>query len=384
MNEVADNAAEAPIVLALRGITKQFGSLVANDAIDLELRRGEILALVGENGAGKTTLMNILFGHYVADAGEVLVAGPDGALVALEPGSPAAALGHGIGMVHQHFTLAENLTGLENIVLGTEPLLRPRLSTGPAAQARGADEELRADGRPRRAGVAAGGGREAARRDSQGALSRRAHPGDGRADRGADAAGGRGPVPDHPQARRPRPRGHLHRPQARRSAGRVGPHRGAARRPQGRRDGDARRRPAAHRRADGGRDVPASRRTPRAPGAPLLELRDVVVAGADARTSLHRASLTVHEGEIVGIAGVSGNGQAALAELVAGLARPASGDMRLYGAPVRRHDPRAFARAGIARIPEDRHHDGIVGAMTVAENVVIEEVREPAFQRGGF
>jgi simple sugar transport system ATP-binding protein len=86
---------------------------------------------VGENGAGKTTLMNILFGHYVADAGNVRVAGPDGALVPLEPGSPAAALEHGIGMVHQHFTLAENLTGLENIVLGTQSLLRPHLSPAP-------------------------------------------------------------------------------------------------------------------------------------------------------------------------------------------------------------------------------------------------------------
>jgi simple sugar transport system ATP-binding protein len=133
-----------------------------------------------------------------------------------------------------------------------------------------------------------------------------------------------------------------------------------------------------------GRDVPVSRRSPREPGAALLELRDVTVAGADARTSLHKVSLSVREGEIVGIAGVSGNGQAALARLVAGIARQTSGDMLLYGAPVSHHDPRAFARAGIGRIPEDRHHDGIVGAMTVAENVIIEEVREAAFQRAGF
>ena len=73
----------APLVLKLAGIGKRFGALVANDAIDLELRRGEILALLGENGAGKTTLMNILFGHYVADAGRIDVAGTDGALVPL-------------------------------------------------------------------------------------------------------------------------------------------------------------------------------------------------------------------------------------------------------------------------------------------------------------
>jgi simple sugar transport system ATP-binding protein len=132
-----------------------------------------------------------------------------------------------------------------------------------------------------------------------------------------------------------------------------------------------------------GREVPTSRRTPRERGKPLLHLDRVTVAG-DHRRSLHEASLEVAEGEIVGIAGVSGNGQAALAALVAGLARPASGAVRLYGAPVTRHDPRVFARAGIARIPEDRHHDGVVGAMTVAENVALEEIREARFQRAGF
>ena len=91
--------------------------MLANDDISLELQRGEILGLLGENGAGKTTLMNILFGHYVADAGEIEV---DGKI--LPPGQPAAALAAGIGMVHQHFTLAENLTVLDNIVLGTESL----------------------------------------------------------------------------------------------------------------------------------------------------------------------------------------------------------------------------------------------------------------------
>ncbi|MEL6752128.1 MAG: ATP-binding cassette domain-containing protein, partial [Pseudomonadota bacterium] len=104
-------------VLHLEGITKRFGPLVANDAIDLTLHRGEVVALLGENGAGKTTLMNVLFGHYRAEQGRVMVDGRE-----LPPLSPAAALAAGITMVHQHFTLAHNLTALENIRLGTERL----------------------------------------------------------------------------------------------------------------------------------------------------------------------------------------------------------------------------------------------------------------------
>src|SRR5215468_10197607 len=96
----AVGAAEPEVVLRLSRITKRFGSLTANDGIGFEVRRGEVVGLLGENGAGKTTLMNILFGHYVADEGSVEAFGR-----ALAPGDPKAALNAGIGMVHQHFTL---------------------------------------------------------------------------------------------------------------------------------------------------------------------------------------------------------------------------------------------------------------------------------------
>src|SRR5215475_11532517 len=117
------SAARSPVadpVLRLRGITKRFGSLVANDAISLELERGEVLALLGENGAGKSTLVNILFGHYVADAGAIEAFGKT-----LPPGDPALALAAGIGMVHQHFTLGDSLSVLDNVLLGTEKLWQP-------------------------------------------------------------------------------------------------------------------------------------------------------------------------------------------------------------------------------------------------------------------
>ena len=110
----------SPVVLELRGISKRFGALLANDDISLTLQRGEVLALLGENGAGKSTLVSILFGHYTADAGEIEVFGQR-----LAAGDPKAALAAGIGMVHQHFTLADNLSVLDNVMMGSEPLSQP-------------------------------------------------------------------------------------------------------------------------------------------------------------------------------------------------------------------------------------------------------------------
>ena len=112
----------------LRGITKRSGSLVANNAIDFELKRGEIHALLGENGAGKSTLMNVLYGLHQPDEGEILL---DGEPVKVD--SPRRAIGLGIGMVHQHFMLVPVMTVAENLVLGTEPTRGPLLDYKAAA-----------------------------------------------------------------------------------------------------------------------------------------------------------------------------------------------------------------------------------------------------------
>src|SRR5256714_3801848 len=108
--------ADDALALELRGITKKFPGVVANDRIDFDLRRGEVHALLGENGAGKSTLMNVLYGLYHPDEGEIRIGGE---LVSM--GSPKDAIAHGIGMVHQHFMLIPVMTVAENIVLGTEP-----------------------------------------------------------------------------------------------------------------------------------------------------------------------------------------------------------------------------------------------------------------------
>ena len=119
----------APTVLEMRGVTKRFSGFVANDAISIDLRQGEVHALLGENGAGKSTLMNVLYGLYRPDEGEILIKAS-----AVELGSPRASIDRGVGMVHQHFMLIPVMTVAENIVLAVEPTHRKVLLDQNAAE----------------------------------------------------------------------------------------------------------------------------------------------------------------------------------------------------------------------------------------------------------
>jgi general nucleoside transport system ATP-binding protein len=362
-------------LLSLDDITKRFGPLVANDAISLTLHQGEILALLGENGAGKTTLMNILFGHYVQDEGTVRVASGDGTMTTLPPGSPGAALAAGIGMVHQHFTLAENLSGLDNIRLGTERLL----SLGSRATARAklqrliAESGLEVDLDRCVADLTVG---EKQRVEILKALYRDA----------------RVLILDEPTAvLTPQEALGLFTVLRRLAANGLGvifiSHKlgevlAVSHRIMVLRGGKVAgtlvtEKADRHAIADlmVGKAVAEVQRLPGSRGKALLEFDNVSFGKPGSRTALNAASFALRAGEIVGLAGVSGNGQTSMAALISGLAVPDRGTMRLYGSPVTRADPRRLVAAGVARMPEDRQHDGVVGTMSVADNIAIEDVR---------
>jgi len=373
------------LVLSLKALSKRFGSVVANDAVSIDLHQGEVLSLLGENGAGKTTLMNMLFGHYMPDSGTVDVADMDGNMHPLTLGHPQAALEAGIGMVHQHFTLAENLSALDNILLGSESLLRWRQNHRAACH--------------KIAGIIARTGLSAPLDEKVGNLSV------GERQRveilKALYHDARILVLDEPTAV-------LTPQEADTLFENIGAmtkdglsvifishklrevlafsHRIAVLR-HGRKVGEIATKDADEKsiaRMMVGADTPVNPREDIAVGAPVLQLKSITVSGDSARNSLQDANLTVHANEVVGIAGVSGNGQSALASIVSGLAGPDHGEMLVDGVAITRFDPPNLLKSGIGRIPEDRHHNGVIGAMTVAENLIIERLNDPDVQKNGF
>jgi simple sugar transport system ATP-binding protein len=365
-------------VLRLEGITRRFGSLLANDDISLTLHAGEVLALLGENGAGKSTLVSILFGHYVADAGRVVAFGKP-----LPPGETRAALAAGIGMVHQHFTLAENLTVLENVMLGLEPLWRwrsRRQSVRERLLQAGDAYGLRVDPAARVADLSVG---ERQRVEILKALVR----------------GSRILVLDEPTAVLTPQESALGRFTAaglalifishkldevlRVSDNIVVLKQGRAVLQVAARDTTRSKLAEAmvgHLALAGsvGRSAPGGGA---GPGPVLMELQDVSAPGGG-HGGLHDVNLQVHGGEVMAIAGVAGNGQQTLAALLSGEAAATAGRVRV-GGQVLPASARDWIDAGIARIPEDRIDMGVIGDASLAENAVAHRLRHPlALQRG--
>jgi general nucleoside transport system ATP-binding protein len=371
---------EAP-ALELRGITKRFGPVVANDGIDFDLRTGEVHALLGENGAGKSTLMSILYGLYSPDEGEIRVNG--------EPAkvdSPARAIGLGIGMVHQHFMLVPVMTVTENIVLGEEPT-------------RGALLDVREGSRKvkelsDRYGLAV---------DPDAVIEQVSVGMQQRVEilktlyRDARIL-----ILDEPTAVLTAQESHelfevlralkkdgvsivfiSHKlNEVLEIADRVTVLRRGKRIDTVPTEGATEESLA---RLMVGRDVllRVDKKTAK-PGEPMLEVEGLHVRDTRGLEAVKGVSLEVRGGEVVAIAGVDGNGQLELVQAIAGVVVPESGRVAIEGRDVTGRGVRATTEAGVAHIPEDRHLCGLVLDFTLAENLALREYREPPISNHGL
>jgi simple sugar transport system ATP-binding protein len=359
---------EAPPVLETRGITKRFPGVLANDHIDFKLTKGQIHCMLGENGAGKTTLMNIIYGLYQPDSGEILV---DGRPVTIHSSSDAIRLG--IGMVHQHFMLIPELTVTENIILGHEvtagPFLRRREA---AAQIRELSERFGLPVDPTaRVGDLPVGSRQ--RVEIIKALYRKAEI----------------LILDEPTAvLTPQEAEHLFKVMHTlvgqgvsivfithklkevlavadeitvlrdgRVAGVVAP-------------AEATESSLASLMV--GREVILRvEKQASHPGEAVLSVRDLRVMDDRQHVAVDGVSLEVHTGEILGVAGVQGNGQTELVAALAGLRPVLSGQVFISGHETTLASPRQVTELGVAHIPEDRERDGLVKTYPIVDNLLL-------------
>src|SRR5436190_17085097 len=368
--------------VALRGISKRFPGVVANDHVDFEAAEGEVHALLGENGAGKTTLSNILTGLYRPDEGEIVLFGEP-----REFHSPRDALDAGIAMVHQHFRLVSPFTVAENVVLGDHRdigrsfLLRARAiekRVGELSRRYG----LAVDPRARIWQLSLG---EQQRVEILKALYQDARilildePTAVLTPQEADALfetiramaqDGRTIIFISHK---------LHEVKA--VADRVTVLR-RGRSVATTSTADATPRSLAAMMV--GREIELGRHDdgPREAGDPVLELEGVTAEGDRGTPALRDVSLCVRGGEIVAVAGVAGNGQRELAETIAGMRHPTGGTVRAAGKRLRGGDPRESIAAGVAYVPEDRLGTGVAAGLNIASNVVLKSYREPPASRG--
>jgi ABC-type uncharacterized transport system ATPase subunit len=366
--------------LELLGITKRFPGVLANDHIDLEVAEGEVHALLGENGAGKTTLMNILFGLYHADEGEILI---DDKAVRLH--SPRDAIDAGIGMVHQHFMLIPVFTVTENVMLGVE-------------ETHAAGFLHRSEARRRVVEISARYGLsvnpDALVEDLSVGVQQRVEIIKALY-RDADVL-----ILDEPTAvLTPQESEDLFRVmRTLRESGKTIifiTHKlkevmGIADRITVLRRGQVVETTLPKRSSEAelaammvGRDVRLEvEKEPATPGEAVLELDGLTVLDDRGHLAVKDVTLEVRSREVLGLAGVQGNGQTELVEAVTGLRRPLRGRIRLGGQDVSGAGPGAFFDAGVGHIPEDRIRDGLVGDFSVADNLVLNTYDIRPFARG--
>lgn len=370
--------APGTVCVEMRGIWKHFPGVVANHDIDLDLRHGEVHALLGENGAGKSTLMNILSGIYQPDAGYIRL---NGQIVHFR--SPAQAIACGIGMVHQHFRLVEMLTAAENIHLGWNDT--PWRITAQALARRTLDYcaefGLHVDPNARIWQLSTG---EQQRVEILRVLAR----------------GARVLILDEPTSvLTPNEAEELFRViQGLAASGRsvvLITHKldevlAASDCVTVLRNG----RVVAHSRTSacdqrslanqliGQEFVSRLHRREQAPGELVLDMRQVCALNDRGLPALRNLSLHLREGEILGIAGVAGNGQSELAEVLSGLRRIDKGSIKVDGADLTRSTPVGFVNAGVGHIPEDRLGMGLVSVFTITDNAILRKYKFPPIARG--
>ena len=369
----------APLAIELRGISKSFGAVQANKDIDLPVRRGTIHGIVGENGAGKSTLMSILYGFYQADAGEIRINGK-----AIRINDSQAAIAAGIGMVHQHFMLVEPFTVLENVILGAEdgPLLRPSLAKARSALKRLAEEyDLQVDPDAVVGDLSVGFQQ---RVEILKALYRE-----------CDIL-----ILDEPTGvLTPAEADHLFRIlEHLKSEGKTillithklreimavtdevsVMRRGEMVRTLTTAETSP---PELAELMVGRRVLLRVEKGPADPGAVALEVRGLTLHDTLGVEKLRQVSLAVRSGEILGIAGVAGNGQSELLEVLAGMRPADSGEVLLHGQPLdlrRTTNADDRRRAGVGHVPEDRHRRGLIMAFAEWENACFGYHREARF-----
>ena len=371
----------APPLLEMRAIAKRFGDVHANISVDLTLHAGEVLGLLGENGAGKTTLMNILFGLYTADSGSIRISGKT-----LVVHSPADALAAGVGMVHQHFHLVPRHTVLENLMVGERGrgcmLDKVRIRARMNAIGEQYGLTLASDTMVSELSIG-----EQQRVEIVKALVR----------------GARILILDEPTSvLTPQQSEGLFDALRALVADGVGiifishklkevltiTNRLAIMR-RGRMvtelDNDRSLNPRQLAEYMCGHELEAPTKPPVYVERVLLQLSNIGVSGEHGRPApLADVTLTLRGGEIIGIAGVSGNGQRELAEAIAGLLPTNHGHITVDGVPVDRPTPRVMQKLGVSSVPEDRIGAGMLSAAPLSDSMLLANIGEAPFSRFGF